>query len=217
MKICIKEFFYSIQGETTLSGFPSLFIRTAGCNLNCTHCDTAYAREGGHYYSVDEVIQIVTRYPNAHHITVTGGEPLIQESTFSLVKALVDKQYMVQLESNGSKLVAQLPATVRKILDVKTPSSGEEHSFLMENLDFMGHNDEIKFIIADDRDYRFSCSFIEKYIANSPVIVNFSPERSTMQPDRLAGKILEDRLRVRLNLQMHRCIWGNHEPGTLAE
>ncbi len=216
MKICVKEIFYSIQGETTLSGFPSLFIRTAGCNLDCVHCDTAYAREGGEYCHIENVLDTVTRYPSAHHITVTGGEPLIQEGSFALITALTDKKYTVQLETNGSQPVVNVPGEVRKILDVKTPSSGEDRSFLMENLDHLGHNDEVKFIIADDRDYHFACRFIEKYLAKSPATVNFSPESSTMRPEKLAGKVLEDRLRVRLNLQLHRCIWGNHEPGTLA-
>ncbi len=214
MKLHVKEIFYSIQGETTYSGFTSLFIRTSGCNLNCAYCDTVYAREGGEYYSIPRIVEIVSGYDNAHHITITGGEPLLQPATIPLITALLEKKYTVQLETNGSLSIHEVPAPVRKILDVKTPFSGEEGSFLIKNLDFLGRDDEIKFVIADDTDYEFACTFIKKNIVNSSAIINFSPERSTMQPERLADKILKDRLRVRLNLQLHRCIWGNHEPGT---
>jgi 7-carboxy-7-deazaguanine synthase len=215
MKLRVNEIFYSIQGETVNSGFTSLFIRTSGCNLNCTYCDTEYARESGEYYSIPRLVEIAAKYEYAHHITITGGEPLLQVATIPLISALLEKKYSVQLETNGSLPIKDVPLAARKILDVKTPSSGEIGSFLIKNLDYLGYHDEIKFVIANDTDYEFSCDFIKKNIANSSAIINFSPERSQMPPAKLAGRILEDRLHgVRLNLQIHRCIWGDHEPGT---
>jgi len=211
MDLLVSELFYSIQGETTRAGFPSFFIRLAGCNLNCAWCDTAYARSGGRRMSVESVVETVTKHPGIHHITVTGGEPLCQDGAVELLRRLV-VAHDVQLETNGSMGLGAVPKGVKKIVDVKTPSSGEEASFMMENLSLLDERDEIKFVIADRTDYTFARTFVEKHLAKAPQVVNFSPVRGAMPPAELAGLILADRLGVRLNIQLHTILWPAGEP-----
>lgn len=211
MDLLVSELFYSIQGETTRAGFPSFFIRLAGCNLNCAWCDTAYARTGGRRMSVEGLIEIVTKHPRAHHITVTGGEPLCQDGAVELMRRLL-VSHDIQLETNGSLGLGAVPKGVRKIVDVKTPFSGEAGSFRMENLSLLDERDEIKFVIADRKDYAFARAFVEKHLAKAPPVVNFSPVRGAMPPAELAGLILADGLAVRLNIQLHTVLWPAGEP-----
>ncbi len=202
----VNEIFYSLQGETTRTGFPSLFIRLAGCNLQCRWCDTAYAREGSPV-TIARIIQKIEAYPMLNHITITGGEPLLQKETFVLLHLLCNKNYPLQLETNGSISLARVPQQVHKIVDVKTPSSGHHDAFNFSNIQYLQPHDEIKFVIADDNDYNYSKEFLQKYLAHVPCVVNFSPVWGVMEPQRLAEYILHDRLNVRLNIQLHKLLW----------
>ena len=212
MDLLINEIFYSIQGESTNAGFPSLFIRLSGCNMNCCYCDTEYAKSEGFAVSIDKIIDDIAKYKSLHHITITGGEPLLQPNSIILMDRLIESGYPVQLETNGSISIEYVPDEVKKIVDVKTPSSGEVASFLQENLRFMNNNDELKFVISDKNDYNYSKEFIEKYIDSSEVIINFSPVMEKMSISELAELILLDRLKVRLNIQLHKTIWPDEEP-----
>jgi len=213
MKLKVYETFYSLQGESTLAGFPSFFVRLGGCNLHCAYCDTPEARSGGYETGVEDIFLSLGNFPGVHHVTVTGGEPLIQEGACPLMKALAARGYTVQLETNGSILLDRVPKGVRKIVDVKTPSSGEEGSFLMENLGHVGPSDEIKFVISHQEDYRFAVDFIKKHLEKTGAVINFSPVWGAMDMTALANRILDDDLRVRLNTQLHRILWPGGERG----
>jgi len=213
MSLKVYEIFRSIQGESTRAGFPSLFIRLAGCNLNCAWCDTVYAREGGTDMSIDDILARVGSAGYFDHVTVTGGEPLCQKETPALVSALLGRGYRVQVETNGSLPLSVLPAAARKIVDVKPPSSGEESSFPIGNLHHLNPGDELKFIVADREDYIFLCNFIEKNAGDihNDVAVNVSPAQGMMSPGELADMILADNIRARINLQMHTILWPGGE------
>lgn len=207
MNLVVNEIFYSIQGETSTAGLPSVFVRLAGCNLSCSWCDTPYAREGSPM-ELDEIMARIEAHPSADHVTVTGGEPLAQANTVHLLRRIVERGLRCQLETNGSILLKDVPEKVRTIADVKTPSSGESDSFEMRNLKYLSDRDELKFVIATAEDYDFSRDFLAKYPPRKGVIVNFSPVFGTMPPSELADRIIRDGLPVRLNLQIHRIIWG---------
>ena len=208
MDIYINKIFHSLQGETSLAGFPSLFIRLAGCNLNCIYCDTTYAksRENSKLMSIDEIIEIAKQYSFVHHITITGGEPLIQKEAFDLIKLLCNASFLVQVETNGSISIAEGDRRARYIVDVKTPSSGQDNSFNFKNINVLSCNDEVKFVISNQNDYDFAKAFISKHLFETPAIINFSPVFGIMECKSLVDKIIEDDLNVRLNLQIHKLI-----------
>jgi 7-carboxy-7-deazaguanine synthase len=212
----INEIFYSIQGETSRAGFPSVFIRMAGCNLECSYCDTVYARHksSGKEMSINDIIKEAKIYKNIDHVTITGGEPLLQKDSINLMNELIVKGYTVQLETNGSISLKDVPYKVRKIVDVKTPSSGHVTSFIFENLKYLNNSDELKFVILDTDDYKFSVEFIKNNIPDIKIVINFSPVFGKIPGDRLAELILIDRLPVRLNLQLHKLLWPEGEPKT---
>ncbi|MDY6932862.1 MAG: radical SAM protein [Spirochaetota bacterium] len=212
MDLLVNETFYSIQGESSRAGFPSIFIRLCGCNLNCIYCDTEYAKAEGYTKSVEKIIEEMASHKSINHITITGGEPLLQINSIFLMERLIDIGYSVQLETNGSLSVKNVPAGVRKILDVKTPSSGEVTSFMFDNLNYLSKKDEIKFVIADIDDYNFAKDFLKKYLRKKKIIINFSPVLNSMSISELAELILIDRLQVRLNIQLHKIIWPIAEP-----
>ena len=211
MTLIINEIFHSIQGETATSGFPSIFIRLTGCNLNCSWCDTEYAKTAGNKMQIDEILNKIGNFGQVNHITVTGGEPLIQAEAIKFMKLLLKSNFNVQLETNGSRLLKKVPGQVRKIVDVKTPSSGESSSFLPENLKYINDRDELKFVISDMADYNYAKNFL---MINPGIkcIINLSPVNKKMDYSKLAELILLDRLPVRLNLQLHRIIWPDGEP-----
>ncbi len=213
MHLAICEIFRSIQGETTRAGFPSLFIRLAGCNLNCAWCDTPYARGGGNAISIDDILHTVTSAGRFHHITITGGEPLLQDATPALIQQLIDLGYEVQVETNGSIDISLIPFPARRIVDVKSPSSGEAKSFLRENLHHLAPGDELKIPIADENDFIFAKNFIEKYkrMLYNGIVVNVSPVSGRMNPAKLAEMMLDEHLDARLNLQLHTFIWPGGE------
>jgi 7-carboxy-7-deazaguanine synthase len=204
MKLKVYEIFYSIQGETTTAGFPSLFIRLAGCNLDCSWCDTVKAKDGGVEMDIEDVIDEVNRNRPFHHVTLTGGEPLIQDGALHLLQRLSEEGYITQVETNGTVLYGTIPDNVRIITDVKTPSSGEAESFKDENISHLRENDEVKFVIAMMEDYDFAKSFVNDKLKNCAAVVNFSPASGMMEPWVLANLIIKDKLPVRLNIQLHK-------------
>jgi 7-carboxy-7-deazaguanine synthase len=206
MLLIIHEIFRSIEGETCWSGFPSVFVRLAGCNLHCSSCDTPDSRKNGKEMDMDTIIHQVRELGPVHHITVTGGEPLHQEDTPILMRKLLYEKYHVQLETNGSLPLSPVPSGVRKIVDVKTPSSGEAGSFLQENLEYIDENDELKFLICNRDDFEFSKNFMIKNLSETGAVVNFSPVYKKMKYRELSEWILEENLNVRLNLQLHKII-----------
>jgi 7-carboxy-7-deazaguanine synthase len=204
----VSEIFLSIQGESTYVGLPCVFIRLSGCNLACSWCDTVYARtaEGGTEYTVEGIIREVKKF-KAWLVEITGGEPLLQEETLTLAKRLMEEGYRVLLETNGSVGLSGVPEGVVKIVDVKCPSSGVAGAFLMDNLDYITPEDEVKFVIANAEDYEFAKGCMEECIKDLTEKILFAPVRPDMDPAVLAEWILRDGIKVRLQAQMHSFIW----------
>jgi len=216
----ISEIFYSIQGESTYAGLPCVFIRLAGCNLRCAWCDTPYAREaeggyapfGGLEMTVDEAVREMVREAvkyDCRLCEITGGEPLMQLESAETAQRLLDLGYTVLLETNGSAPLAGLDKRIVKIVDVKCPSSGQAGSFLMENLGYITPEDEVKFVISGREDYEFAKRFLEEFLRDSTLKILFAPVTPDLIPKELAQWILKDGLPVRLQLQLHKYIWGN--------
>lgn len=205
----VNEIFLSLQGESTYAGLRCVFVRLAGCNLGCSWCDTPYARgyEGAKEYSVAQIIGEVKRY-KSRLIEITGGEPLLQGDTCKLASSLLDEGHTVLIETNGSVSLAGLDSRVIKIVDVKCPSSGHAGSFLMENLDHIGPEDEIKFVIGDEADYETARMFLDEYIRDRTAKILFAPVKPLLEPKTLAEWILRDGLPVRLQIQLHAYIWS---------
>ena len=210
MRLKVNEIFYSIQGESTFSGRPCIFIRLTGCNLRCSYCDTKYAYEEGEYMSIDEIIDRISHY-RCRLVEVTGGEPLIQEDTPDLIKRLLEIGYTVLLETNGTMDIGVVDKRCIKIMDIKCPFSGEARKNNYENIKKLSPKDEIKFVIADRRDYEFAKSVLNEWsIAPfNPNPVHFSPAYGILDPKLLSEWILKDGIDVRLNLQIHKFIWGD--------
>ncbi len=208
----VSEIFLSIQGESTYAGLPCIFIRLAGCNLRCKWCDTAYAQtpEQGGDFSLEQITGEIKKF-NCKLAEITGGEPLSQKETPALINRLLKLGYETLVETNGSIPLEPVNADAIKIVDVKCPSSGHDGSFLMENLRFITLQDEIKFVIADRRDYEFARDFLETCIKDKIQKILFAPVYPGMHPQELAKWILADGLKVRLQLQMHRFIWGEEK------
>ncbi|HOP63968.1 MAG TPA: radical SAM protein [Spirochaetota bacterium] len=204
MALKVHEIFYSLQGETTTAGLTSVFIRLAGCNLNCIWCDTPQAKTGGIDMTIDEIMEKVREFEPFNHITLTGGEPLLQEESVELLHRLTDNGYDVQVETNGSIIFDSMPRGVRIVADVKTPSSGEEGSFKPDNIKYLKKYDEIKFVIGIMEDYQFAKDFIKTHLQGVECVINFTPAAKLMEPWALASMIIKDRLNVRLNLQLHK-------------
>lgn len=204
----ITEIFYSLQGESNRVGLPTVFIRLTGCPLRCTYCDTAYAFTGGERMALDDIIAAAKGY-GAPYVTVTGGEPLAQRGCLPLLKRLADLDFYVSLETSGAMDLSEVDPRVVKVMDLKTPSSGEEARNRYENLNYLGAADQIKFVIGGDMDYRWAKKKIEEYDLPSRCEVLFSPCAGAQEPAELAGKILRDRLPVRFQLQLHKILWGD--------
>jgi 7-carboxy-7-deazaguanine synthase len=209
--ISVCEIFRSIQGETTASGFPSVFVRLTGCNLRCRYCDTRYAYDGGTPTRIDDIASKVREFPAPHHITLTGGEPLLQEETPRLVDTLLDIA-PVRVETNGSIDIGRISDRAVRIVDVKGPSSGEAGSFLMDTINTLTERDEIKFVVSRDEDLTFAKDFITRHLSATRSVINISPVRGAITPARVASFILDEKLSVRLNLQLHTIVWPEGEP-----
>ena len=203
----ITEIFFSIQGESSHAGKPCVFVRLTGCSLRCVYCDTTYSYGGGRDMSREEVLSAVAGYP-AKLVEVTGGEPLEQEEVYPLMTALLDRGYTVMLETGGHVNIGRVPKSVIKIIDVKCPDSHEEHRMCWENIDLAEPHDEFKFVISSRADYDWSKSVCIEKLHQKRNTVLFSPSHDEIPARDLARWILEDGLPVRLQLQVHKYIWG---------
>lgn len=204
----ITEIFYSLQGETNLVGLPTVFIRLTGCPLRCQYCDTAYAFHGGQSQTLEQILAQVASY-QPRHITVTGGEPLAQPACIDLLTQLCDANYIVSLETSGALPVNQVDSRVIKILDIKTPGSKEAQRNHYDNINYLLPHDQIKFVICDREDFDWSKEIINKYNLLSRCEILFSPSYQQINNQTLADWIIQDRLKVRFQLQMHKYIWGD--------
>jgi 7-carboxy-7-deazaguanine synthase len=208
----ITEIFHSLQGETSTTGLPTVFVRLTGCPLRCGYCDTAYAFEGGHKMLLSEIMATVAEY-GANCVTVTGGEPLAQPQCIELLEQLCDQGYRVSLETSGAMPIAEVDKRVFKIVDLKTPGSGEVSKNLYDNVDHLLPHDEVKFVICDRQDYDWTCMKVDELGLQGRVAeVLFSPSQGQLPPRQLAEWILDDKLNVRMQLQTHKYIWGD-QPG----
>lgn len=203
----INEIFYSLQGETTRAGLPTVFVRLTGCPLRCGYCDTDYAFQGGVTMSVADILAQVARY-GARYVTVTGGEPLAQKNCLALLRELCDAGYSVSLETSGALDVSGVDRRVSRIVDIKTPGSGEVEKNRWENLDLLTPLDEIKVVLCDEADYVWARQvLIERRLdARCPVL--FSAVHGRLDAASLAEWILRDRLPVRMQVQLHKILWG---------
>ena len=207
----ITEIFHSLQGETTTVGLPTVFVRLTGCPLRCGYCDTAYAFEGGKKMAIQDILDTVADY-KTDYITVTGGEPLAQPQCIELLQQLCDLGYRVSLETSGAMPVEEVDPRVIKIVDLKTPGSGEVSRNLYENINHLQPEDEVKFVICNRQDYDWSCMQIDQLrLRDTGSEILFSPSQGELAPALLAQWILEDKLRVRMQLQTHKVIWGDEQ------
>ena len=207
-RLRITEIFYSLQGESSRVGLPTVFVRLTGCPLRCGYCDTAYAFSGGEWLDIDNILQQVAAY-QPRYVCVTGGEPLAQKGAFVLLQALCDASYQVSLETSGAMDIAAVDARVSRVVDLKTPGSGELDRNLYQNIDLLTEQDEVKFVITDRRDYDWACSQLDRYRLNERCSVLFSPVHGELEPVQLAEWILQDRLPVRFQIQLHKYLWGD--------
>ncbi len=204
----VTEIFYSLQGESRTVGLPTVFVRLTGCPLRCVYCDTNYAFTGGRKMSIAEILDDVGSY-RPRYVTVTGGEPLVQRGCLCLLDALIEKGYEVSLETSGALDVSEVNPSVVKVLDLKTPSSGEASKNLYRNLDFLDRKDQLKFVIMNEQDYEWAKAIMEEYRLSDRCEVLFSPAMGAQNPTELAEKILRDRLQVRFQIQLHKILWGD--------
>jgi len=204
----ITEIFYSLQGESNTVGLPTVFIRLTGCPLRCNYCDTAYAFSGGKKQTISAIVEQVDQY-NAKYITVTGGEPLAQSACHQLMTVLLDKGYIVSLETSGALDVSAVDDRAVKVMDLKTPASAEMDKNLYQNIEYLSEKDQVKFVIADDKDYQWSKSILQQYDLVNRCEILFSPVMGEMSPRVLAENIIQDNLPVRFQIQLHKYLWDD--------
>jgi len=213
MTLKVNEIFYSIQGESSRAGCPTVFIRLSGCNLRCSYCDTKYAYEDGKEMEVKQILEAIKEF-DCHLVEITGGEPLLQEETPTLISKILDDGYTVMLETNGSFDVGEIDGRCIKIIDVKCPSSGEHEKNLFSNFEKMNKNDELKFVIETKEDYNYAKDqFLIYDIIIPPGNIHFSPVFQKLSPQTLSAWILEDNLNVRMTPQLHKFIWPDKDRG----
>ncbi len=207
-RLRVTEIFYSLQGETRTVGLPTVFIRLTGCPLRCQYCDTAYAFQGGQMMDNDAVLAEVKKYATGY-VTVSGGEPLAQKACLPLLTLLCDEGYEVSLETSGAMDMSQVDPRVVKVMDIKTPGSGEVERNLWANLDYILPHDQIKFVICDQPDYEWSKDILNQHALSDRCQVLFSPSYTQVKAGELADWILHDQLPVRLQIQLHKYLWGD--------
>ena len=210
MKVC--EIFSSIQGESSYAGLPSVFVRVTGCNLRCLYCDTPYAYDEGREMSEDEIFDEVSRH-GVRLVEITGGEPLLQKGVFPLIRRLLDDGFTLLLETNGSVSIKDVDKRAVIVIDIKTPKSGMFGNMDLENLGYLKQNDELKFVISDREDYEWVKNFIETYRLLDRCKILLSPAYRLLSPESLSRWMLHDRLPARLNLQLHKYIYGPEARG----
>jgi len=204
----LTEIFYSLQGEAKTVGLPTVFIRLTGCPLRCQYCDTEYAFSGGETWLLDDIISEVKKY-NTNYVTVTGGEPLAQKGCLDLLTRLCDEGYHVSLETSGSMDVSDVDSRVSKVMDIKTPGSNEEAKNRWQNLAAMTKHDQLKFVITSHGDYDWAKQKVSDHQLSSKCEVFFSPAKDQCDATELANWILDDQLNVRMQLQLHKILWGD--------
>ena len=213
MALKINEIFYSIQGESLYAGVPCVFVRLSGCNLRCSYCDTGYAYTHGVLMERDEVMEMISRN-SCPIVEITGGEPLVQEETPLLIASLLDTGKTVLLETNGSMRIDLVDKRCVRIVDMKCPSSGESAKNDLENLNRLSMKDQLKFVIADRDDFEFAASLVKRVSSNFPTEnILFSPVWGRLAPSILADYILETKLQVRLQIQLHKILWPDRDRG----
>jgi len=211
MTLQITEIFYSLQGESRTVGWPTVFIRLTGCPLRCGYCDTRYAYSGGEAMTVDAILaQVAGHQPR--FVTVTGGEPLAQPGCRALLTQLCEAGYEVSLETSGALDISDIDARVSIVMDLKTPASGESQRNRWQNIELLRPEDQLKFVICDEQDYRWAKERLVEYQLDSRCEVLMSPSFGTLDGARLADWVLADHLPVRMQLQLHKILWGD-QPG----
>lgn len=211
-EIKINEIFFSIQGESSYVGYPTVFVRTTGCNLRCTYCDTKYSYHEGDFQSLNSVVEQIKKFPT-RYVCLTGGEPLLQKSSLDLMRQLCDLGYIVSLETSGSKSCRDVDSRVKVVLDVKTPDSGEPNSFLEDNLNFINSSYDIKFVICSETDFDWSENFCKTHGLYEKAQVFFSPSFDQITPKWLAERILSSQSKARMQMQLHKYIWEPSQRG----
>ena len=206
----ITEIFHSLQGESTLTGMPTVFVRLTGCPLRCVYCDTDYAFNGGSKRSLDDIIDEINSY-DCSRVCVTGGEPLAQPECHELLERLCDSGFEVSLETSGAMDIADVDSRVMKVMDYKTPASGEMDKNRYENFYFMDAKDQVKFVICDRKDYDWARMKISEMAMTDKTQVLISPSHRVIEPAELAQWILDDRLDVRMQIQLHKVLWGDKQ------
>ena len=207
MSLKIYEIFYSLQGETSRVGLPTIFVRLTGCPMRCTYCDTAYAFSGGANMHIAEILQKVSEF-DTKFITVTGGEPLAQKECLLLLQALCDAGYSVSLETGGAMDIAPVDARVSVILDIKTPASAETKNMLWSNINHLKPSDEIKFVLVNRADYDWAKAKITALKLTEKCPILLSPSFHDLKANELASWVLADQLPVRMQVQLHKILWG---------
>jgi 7-carboxy-7-deazaguanine synthase len=207
-RLRINEIFHSLQGEADCVGFPTVFVRLTGCPLRCQYCDTEYAFHSGEWFDLDAVLLKVGEL-KAHHVCVTGGEPLAQPACLKLLERLCDAGFAVSLETSGALDVTKVDPRVSRVIDVKTPASNEASRNRIENFEHLSQRDQLKFVICSRADYDWSKAFLLDHALTQRCRILFSPSYNQLSPTLLADWILADRLPVRFQLQLHKVLWGD--------
>ncbi|MBI5117841.1 radical SAM protein [Candidatus Poribacteria bacterium] len=208
----VNEIFFSIQGESSYAGFPCGFVRLAGCNLRCSYCDTTYAYEQGEEMTIGNVAEALTRFP-ANLVEITGGEPLLQPETGLLAATLADSGRTVLIETNGALSIEGVDARATVIMDIKCPGSGMSERMLWDNVALLKPRDEIKFVLTDRADYEWALGIIKRRRLDEKHVVHLAPAFGILKPSSLAAWMLEDKMNVRLQLQLHKYIWPRVQRG----